>query len=282
MKKTLIALMALAGVAAAETVTTTYEPLKDSGWNLSAGRLNSAYDSNKAKQDATAGKIYTSDPWWKQPYATLDFANGISLQNKTDSISFSFTLNLDTIQLSNSIVSVAFEGNSGGKAATILMGYGGQYDAAKNTHFKSALLANNSSDVYLFDTSWDTAGNSLTQYKCETTTDNRMGALAEGATLFSGEIAWNDTEGAYILTLTQGGIPATFNLGTSYEMTGISIAMDGNSQTWEKDNLEVSGLTITKTEIIENNPGTSPIPEPTTATLSLLALAGLAARRRRK
>jgi MYXO-CTERM domain-containing protein len=43
----------------------------------------------------------------------------------------------------------------------------------------------------------------------------------------------------------------------------------------------ISGGTFTG-EVIAPNPNAPVVPEPTTATLSLLALAGLAARRRRK
>lgn len=271
MKKTIIAMLALAGVAsAADTEAKTYTPLKDAGWTLASAR--GAVDNNKAKQNATEGTIYTNDPWWKQPYATLNLAESITLQKPTDSITFSFTLSVDTILQSNSMLTLALEGTSGGNAATIVMGYGHQYSATDNTHFKSAVVANNSSDVYLFDTTWTGTVDGFSQYNC--TDSNRLGGLVEGDTLFSGSILWDDNEGAYTLTLTQGENSAKYNLGSSYEMTGISIAMDGNSTNEAKDYLAVSNLVITKT--------TATVPEPATATLSLLALAGLAVRRRRR
>ena len=270
MKKTLITLMALAGVAAAaETVTTTYEPLKETGWTLASGR--GAGTSNQAKQDIESGVVYTNDPWWKQPYGTFAFADAISLEEKTDSISFSFTLNMDTITLTSSMLTVALEGNSGGSAATIVMGYGHNYSDTDNTNFKSAVVADNSSDVYLFDTTWSDTVAGFTQYNC--TSADLLGALST-STSFTGSIAWDDAASGYILTLAQGGESASYNLGSSYEMTGISIALDGNSTNQKKDDLRVSDLSITKTSLS--------VPEPTTATLSLLALAGLAARRRRK
>ena len=46
------------------------EPLKETGWTLASAR--GADVSNQAKQDAENGRVYTKDPWWKQPYGTLE------------------------------------------------------------------------------------------------------------------------------------------------------------------------------------------------------------------
>lgn len=272
MQKTLITLLALAGVAGATgTITTSYEPLKEAGiWDLTRGRTGgSSTDNNSAKQNATTGEIYTNDPYWKQPYATLSFTNAITLRDKADSLSFSFTLTTDTRGQYNSMLTVALEGKAGVKAATIMMGYGHNYSADYNTNFKSAVVANNSSDAYLFNTTWGDTKTGFTQYNC--TNADVLGTLTTSTT-FSGEIVWNNSESAYVLTLKQGGVSAEYTLGSSYEMTGISIAMDGDSGNDRKDYPGVSKLSITSITV----------PEPTAATLSLLALAGLAARRRRK
>lgn len=83
----------------------------------------------------------------------------------------------------------------------------------------------------------------------------------------------------YTLTPTQGKGSATFDItltGTSIDLTDVSsfnmeLKLTETLGTGTFAGLKTMGFT-----------GTQSIPEPTTATLSLLALAGLAARRRRK
>ena len=82
------------------------------------------------------------------------------------------------------------------------------------------------------------------------------------------EIAWSAEKSQFVATVSYGAdktILNTYDLGKSYSLDKLVFSMDGGSQ-------KVSNLKII----------TNTIPEPTTATLSLLALAGLAARRRRK
>ncbi|MBR4311518.1 MAG: PEP-CTERM sorting domain-containing protein, partial [Akkermansia sp.] len=145
------------------------------------------------------------------------------------------------------------------------------------THFKSAVVNNNSSDVYLFDTNWGEVNT------CNITSYTTLAALptqassgkTEFSTTYTGQIAWDSEKNAFVLDLTQlyngQEYSASYILGETYDLTGISIALDGNSTNGDKDVFTVSNFTISHT-----------VPEPTTATLSLLALAGLAARRRRK
>ncbi len=284
MKKTLITLMVLAGTALAESTTTLYEPLKESGWTLASER--NLEGNNLAKQETTVGKVYSDDPYWKRPYATYDFSEAITISDQSESLTFSFQIDLSLKAAYNSLMTVAFEGSSAGVASTIMMGYGANY-TTNNTHFKAAVVNNNTSPAYLFDTPWNSD-----KYNC--TSSTTLGSLTGSedednytniTSTFTGTIAWSDASNAFVLTLTQsnaaveGVNSATFVLGESYSLEGISIAMDGNSDNNRKDYLSVSNMTISKVVEATTIPT---VPEPATATLSLLALAGLAMRRRRK
>ena len=285
--KKYIALTALlaagSAFANAATITETYSPLKEDGWTLDSARESG--QSNMAKQDQAAGTVYANDPWWKRPYATYDDIN-LSLLSKDDSISFSFTMAASVIEVHNVICSVALKGTSGTGASTIMMGVGGNYDSAKNTHFKSAVVEDNESAVYLFDTSaWGEEG--FDAYNCVTTSTNELFALPTAAesgktefvTTFSGEIKWSDVANGFVLNLTQAYnedvSTKEYILGATYSMSGISIAMDGNSTNGDKDEFTISNFVISHTMTI---------PEPSTfgllAGLGALALVGT--RRRRK
>ncbi len=172
------------------------------------------------------------------------------------------------------MLTVAFKGTADDTASTIMMGYGGNYSATTNTHFRAAVVEDNDSAAYLFGTQWNSD-----KYNC--TTSTKMGSLSgttdkDGytniTTTYQGTIAWSEADNAFTLKLNQAGNEKTFVLGESYSLEGFSIAMDGNSDDGRKDYFEVSKMSIT----------VASVPEPATATLSLLALAGLAARRRRK
>ena len=85
---------------------------------------------------------------------------------------------------------------------------------------------------------------------------------------------------------------ASRNLGTWNAVTGddLKLAIGSGNAGSVRDgfNGKISNLTLFSSDGLVNNSdiaamiGAAPIPEPTTATLSLLALAGLAARRRRR
>jgi len=99
-------------------------------------------------------------------------------------------------------------------------------------------------------------------------------------TTLSGQIAWDGD--SYALTLFssaigEGKTPFTQDLGlTSLDLTKVMVTIEGGGTVDGNGNPQTSAawLTGSVSNII--------IPEPATATLSLLALAGLAARRRRK
>lgn len=98
---------------------------------------------------------------------------------------------------------------------------------------------------------------------------------SSGPVEFVGSLVGN-ADGSCTLTLGTGEYSTTTTLGYSFTLSSINISMDGGMNEDLKRKVyapDLSELTITyKTTT----------PEPATATLSLLALAGLAARRRRK
>ena len=83
-------------------------------------------------------------------------------------------------------------------------------------------------------------------------------------------ITWNDDAQKFVATIyVDGDVAGTQDLGSSYTLNKISVASAGNNNEWQSQP-SFSNMQLTV------------VPEPTTATLSLLALMGLAARRRRK
>lgn len=123
--------------------------------------------------------------------------------------------------------------------------------------------------------------------------DGRSAAVDKGAAfelIFGGTEIWDDMtmEGDTIiwdftLTLIDGGVAAgSIDLDTLLSNTTFSLTTDPSGAT----GLNSLNVTNAHYEITQDGDliltGSIAVPEPTTATLSLLALAGLAARRRRK
>ena len=114
-----------------------------------------------------------------------------------------------------------------------------------------------------------------------TSANNWQNAMPDGGTTttLSGDIAWDGDSFAltlYSSAIDNGTTAFNYDLGlTSLDLSKVMITLEGGKKD-DGDNAwktgSVSALSIS----------TPAVPEPTTATLSLLALAGLAARRRRK
>ena len=100
-------------------------------------------------------------------------------------------------------------------------------------------------------------GNYFSAYKSLTDMTALTGTGSGSADFSSCTITLNGTA----LTVTAGGFTGTYTVADTYNFTTAGFTMDGSQ------NVTTKGVTI--------------VPEPATATLSLLALAGLAARRRR-
>ena len=83
-------------------------------------------------------------------------------------------------------------------------------------------------------------------------------------------ITWDDVSQKFVATIYVDGTEAgQQTMGDSFVLDKISVATAGNNNSWQSQP-SYSNMLL------------KVVPEPTTATLSLLALAGLAARRRRK
>ena len=211
MKKTLIALMALAGVASAADYT---------------------YDATMSK-----------DGYWADSY-TFQFL----IENKDlvadDTVLTFYCTNFNTSPLfANAFMfKVADNGD-----ITLKVGRG-------------KIVAD----------AWDTT-NSVPEARNDT--DFTIDSTSGNSAIFS-------TSDTTPLTLNRGTIYTVTGVGTSQDVQTVTLtAADGTSSTITY-NGRMNGTNVSSLTTAFNQ--NFAIPEPTTATLSLLALAGLAARRRRK
>jgi hypothetical protein len=240
MKKTIIALMALAGVASADTIN----PLSDAeGWSYSTGR------TGRGNWTLTEGALTLTNCNWGQSSAAYDFAESMTgnwdLNATVDRYDGNAMFSLTLVGNTQAITIGTMEYNSG----TAFYGTTGTLDAR----------------AYSFKDKWDGGGTTVSGTSLVDGAFNTN----KTASIFASTVL--DAEENVVLTLTIGGTAvetagvATINLGKDFALEGIVICGDGANST---RNWNVTSLTV--------------IPEPATAALSLLALAGLAARRRRR
>ena len=246
MKKTIIALMALAGVALAETVT--INPLNDTNtdnWSHISLRNRATWTLN-----TTAGSLTLDDSNWGQAISTYDITSP------------NFELDRFSFDISRGNASAGISVNLIGLDKTISIG---SKDYTDGTLFYGTTTVTDAAS-YSLNTQWD-------QGTTVTPTSLLGSALNYGATAsITGTTSINGA-GNTILTLSatagEATGTATIDLGKGFVLDKIMICGDGANNSkgiWTVSNMSVAGN----------------VPEPTTATLSLLALAGLAARRRRK
>lgn len=222
MKKTLITLLALAGVAAADTATTPEELT----WT--------ALSITTPADGAVAAGNSAID--WSE--ATGDLTNSWAL---------SFTL--DPSRLSNQYLFGTVKGSSGADGYTLQITSDGAI----------RLNANKSNELL-----------SVGSY----TADDSAVAITLQFVKFV------DTEGEFksgVFTLTVGNDSASYTIDA---VDNTVFTKGSNNNVWTNGGAEkLSGISL---QYADSVVVTETVPEPTTATLSLLALAGLAARRRRK
>lgn len=265
MKKTIIAILALAGAATAAT----YEPLKDTTTTAADGEAVAAgakgwitgekYNYSMTI-DATTNSIYNNDANWYGDAATYRFSEVLTLA-KTEEFTFSFDF---TRAASNSVQSITLVGTT----QAVVIGHG-NYANDTNLHVGiSSNVANATTGAgahgYVF------AGTANQGFIANTSIGASLtSGMPVGTSTIEGSVAWDGD--SYLLTLSSssaaGAAPLTYDLGTTFDVRDLVFTFDGPTGT-KMENLTMS---ISPT-----------VPEPTTATLSLLALAGLAARRRRK
>ena len=218
MKKTLITLLALCGVAAADTATTPDELT----WNslTITTPANGVLDSGNSAID------------WSG--ATGNLTN-----------SWELSLTLDPSRLSNQYLFGTVKGSSGADGYTLQITDGGAISLNKNKSTGVLTVGSYTAD--------DSAVAITLQF-----------------------VKFVDSEGEFergLFTLTVGDAVGTYTVDT---IDNTIFTKGSNNNVWTNGGAEkLSGISLKYADAVV-------VPEPTTATLSLLALAGLAARRRRK
>lgn len=254
MKKTLIALFALATcVQAVETQTeTTHLLASTDNWTLTHD--GGAYDTTPVID--TANETITHSGHWNKGVAIYTFEEAIILDAPAHAITLSYTMTPRAAD--NMVGALAMYADDCVIAAGVFT-YGSTYSVG----YSNASAALTSQEILLgnggsADHAYVMSGGEVTSLEAIT---------ANVGVVYSHTIAWDDTENAFVLTTKKDdSVVLTQKLGETYTLNKISFVTDGSSTT----SPTLSGLTLAVTA-----------PEPATATLSLLALAGLAARRRR-
>lgn len=254
MKKTLIALMVLAGVAAAENFT--YDNLfNENGWTAGSLRDRNAYAVENGQASLTNSN-------WGQAWANYtlnhnmteksDIEFSITLNVKHTNGSFLFFLETDTNAY---LIGKDYEETDSNKGLD--NGLGIWYGKGEKHPY----------NTYAFGTQLGWDENTYQDDKPVTDQNNLAQdvIVANTPITLAGIIAWDGD--SYNMNLSMGDVKVDWDLGASFNLQKVGFWGDGANGT---DNVVWSNLKI------------SAVPEPTTATLSLLALAGLAVRRRRK
>ena len=257
MKKTLIALMALAGVAAADTFawdanqnySYTWDFSQDNTKNGNTGVLGGTVSNTFVTEDitniGTAIKKGTSNGQYWETSTNSFLYNAITTVTTAPS---TLTLTLDyywtgaqwgenILHIGANNTGVAFGLSNGYMSVTTGTATDDQFSAAK-------------SNVRLTANAWNTITFTLS--------NNQWTASCNGVTSAAktlGSVTWDNAED---------------------ERNKYSIGIKAPGWTSGATGLNDSGCKIANMTVSYT------VPEPTTATLSLLALAGLAARRRRK
>lgn len=251
MKKTLITLMALSSVAMAEILTFSSDATNTSGQN------NTGYVVTDGKAELTSGNIKIK---WTETNESLT------------SWTMSFDL-LDSALISKSPDSSSSSAYSG--SVSVLFGTeisgGGAGFLLAITNTGALTLFTHKSDT-TFET-WTTADGWISAGE---KTSIVMSYIANEADEYYGFYNKGEAAGTIVggtFTLTSGDKTASFDI--THDMSHATL-VNNNGSLWTNGGAEK--LYNISVGSLANNI----IPEPATATLSLLALAGLAARRRRK
>lgn len=104
-------------------------------------------------------------------------------------------------------------------------------------------------------------------------------ATSTGSITTGTEYSFTLTKVGTTLTFAAGEVSVTATLNSAYSGTIDNLTIGGNTGENERVPMLLESVAMSNVTIVPESPA---VPEPTTATLSLLALAGLAARRRRK
>ncbi len=248
MKKTIVTLFALAGVAAASSSTA----------DLGNGITGTWTEYNLADDTTTGTNSLTLPASWGGPTSWITLDKAVSL-TKEQKLTFSYTYESTS---NNGIYGISFLGAVGESAFMIGNSeYANRDLAAAVTTLGSTGFYQGKAQAIRFN-----PGNSSDRIQTVAADDTQvnLGTVTPGAV--KAEIAYDETVGAFVMTLSTGAVSKKLELGDSVAFDTISFAADANAtQSFTGLNMKIET-----------------VPEPATATLSLLALAGLAVRRRRK
>ena len=249
MKKTLVTLMCLAGVAMGEQTLLTMDFTALTGNTddgLPTGWTAGQWNGNNNTPYYTFGEngAVVGQPW-KQNYLTTnqniasqgEYTISFTLYNPTENTGNMFFLSSETYSI---VIGNSYDSNSEIYVGTLGEAVGKDFVCFQQNTKINPTVIDNSTGL------------------------NVSGNISYTLTLLNGNMTVNATVGdgtSWSTTIT-GLEDVTFNK--------LGFITDGSA-----GGPGVKGITITA-------PETPAVPEPTTATLSLLALAGLAARRRRK
>ena len=248
--------MALAGVAAAETAITLETQIITEDGDIYG--LYSQWESVKGNTSIVEGKKTTWD------------RNNTSNKVLTFYVKLGDLLGGDTLASTGEYAITSFSwlgqdnGNCSGGGDTLTISVGDQ-------SITGSVQASN--NIYTTANFEDDGTNILTLSSTDILTITLTAGTGENAQGEAVELAFIDTIGTNKL------LGSSSNLNSDGTMNYWHVDANNGDNAWDttvKTDAPVISMTMTA---ISTAP---PIPEPTTATLSLLALAGLAARRRRK
>ena len=256
MKKTIIALIALTGMAAAESldyhdyanVTPESSYLTDlyTVWDFDGTAGN-----NASKVGGSNGG-YNDTP--KIAYETGNTTDGYGVVNETAGRLYKSGMELRDFTISVDV-------------NTMTVGH--------------LLTLQDSSSKFIYLTSSDTTPLTLTYDGIEGSVESNVNPTSESATLDWTTITL--TRSSDVLTLYVNGVSQGTLTGGSASISALQLGNRyGGGDPVAPINATIDNLTVWNRALTSDEVKGLIIPEPTTATLSLLALTGLAARRRRK
>ena len=257
MKKTLIALMVLAGVSAGADISADFtNPAK---WDFGQARE----DDKKPLFSMNDTKLTLANSNWGQQYANYDFVSEtVDYYAMSQDSVLTFSAKIKPLNMSLSSIFYI-------ETTTQAYAFGKDYDESFISYGKGGT---NTVGVY----NLDNGVNSASIYVGEQTRLGSTDVLAQDASVtLTATVKWVAATNSYQMNLSDGTNSKDWDLGTDkFNITKIGFYGDGANSV---NNVEWSSMSFSATNVTP----VAPIPEPTTATLSLLALVGLAARRRR-
>ncbi len=261
MKKTIIALMALAGVAAADTVTTRVSFTEGENTYLAGSSYGDLTLSSNMETGSSENGVITFTPSVEILGNGTTSGSWYGVKNNTVS------LWIETSSLSNDVLLFGYYSRSAGNSigyywdadtSTITFGRGTWNSSERSFTFSKSGSGHQESSQSL--STYFSAQDELTNFTISVERTDDYYANGTATIWVNGKNA-GSTKAFY--SDINGGNP------TSYFVGGATYGT-----------IAVTNENLTTAQQIANF--AAPVPEPTTATLSLLALAGLAARRRRR